>query len=62
MWYFITSIDSVPSERRLHLAVVDNDGAHALVFPCFRDGDCWIHVETKLKVDVHPTHWREWFQ
>ena len=36
------------------------DGAHALVFPCFRDGDCWIHLETKLKVDVHPTHWREW--
>ena len=22
--------------------------------------DYWIHAETKVRIDVHPTHWREW--
>jgi hypothetical protein len=60
MWHFIASTRSVPADRQLHLAVLDEDGAHALVFPCCRIEDRWIHAETKAKVDVHPTHWREW--
>jgi hypothetical protein len=62
MWHFIVSISSVPTGRRVHLAVIDKDGAHILVFPCCRNEDYWIHAETKAKVDVHPTHWREWFE
>lgn len=62
MWHFIASISSVPIDRRLHLAVIDQDGCHALVFPCCRLEDCWIHAETKAKVEVNPTHWREWFE
>jgi len=38
------------------LAVVDQDGVHALVFPCLRNEDAWMHAESKIKVDVHPTH------
>ncbi len=60
MWYFITSISSVPIDRRLLLAVINEDGLHAVDFPCCRGENCWMHAETKAKIDVHPTHWREW--
>ena len=60
MWHFIVSISSVPADRQLHLAVIDQDGCHPLAFPCCRVEDRWIHAETKVKVDVNPTHWREW--
>jgi hypothetical protein len=60
MWHFIVSINAVPTDHRLLLAVVDQDGCHSLLFPCRRNEDCWIHAETKAKVDVNPTHWREW--
>jgi hypothetical protein len=60
MWHFIGLIDSVPTERRVHLAVIDNDGVHPLEFPCCRIEDYWIHAETKVRIDVQPTHWREW--
>jgi hypothetical protein len=60
MWHFIPSISSVPTDREVHLAVVDHDGIHVLDFPCCWNGYCWIHAETKVRVDVHPTHWREW--
>ena len=61
MWHFIaSSIGSLPSDREVHLAVIEEDGVHSLVFPCCRIEDYWIHAGTKAKVEVHPTHWREW--
>jgi hypothetical protein len=60
MWHFIAIIDSVLTNRRVHLAVIDKDGVHPLEFPCYRIEDSWIHAETKAKIDVHPTHWRDW--
>jgi hypothetical protein len=59
-WHYIASISAVPPNQQVHLAVIDEDGCHPLVFPCYRIEDCWIHAETKAKVDVHPTHWRDW--
>jgi hypothetical protein len=44
----------------LELAVIDASGEHALVFPCRRILSGWIDVTTKKRVDVRPTHWREW--
>jgi len=38
----------------------DKDGPHALVFPCRRIPDGWINAKTKVRLDVRPTHWREW--
>lgn len=55
-------IDTAPYNRDLELAVVDEHGAHALVFPCRRithEGG-WVSSETKQLVEVDPTHWREW--
>jgi hypothetical protein len=57
MWQ---SIASAPFDRDLELAVIDRDGPHALVFPCRRILAGWIDAETRQRVDVRPTHWREW--
>ena len=53
-------IAMAPVERDLELAVVDIEGPHALIFPCRRTVDGWIKSETNERVNVHPTHWREW--
>jgi len=40
--------------------VIDGDGTHALVFPCRRIASGWMKVETRERLDINPTHWREW--
>lgn len=57
MWY---EIRTAPFDRDLELAVMDDNGTHALVFPCRRVLRGWINAETKQRIDVYPTHWREW--
>ena len=57
MWEHVAT---APFDRDLELAVIDDDGLHALVFPCRRIQSGWIKVETKERLDVRPTHWREW--
>jgi hypothetical protein len=54
-------ISSAPFDRDLELAVIDHTGTHALLFPCLRSGHSgWINARTKRRVEVDPTHWREW--
>jgi hypothetical protein len=53
-------VASAPLDRDLELAVIDKADVHALVFPCRRLRDHWIHAGTHARVEVHPTHWREW--
>lgn len=53
-------ISKAPIDLDLELAVIDNDGTHSLLFPCRRVAGGWINAETKERVEVHPTHWREW--
>ncbi len=53
-------ISSAPFGSDLELAVVDRNGEHALVFPCRRILGGWIKAETQERIEVHPTHWREW--
>ena len=57
MWQPITT---APFARDIQLAVIDNDGPHALVFPCRRILNGWMNADTKERLDVRPTHWREW--
>lgn len=57
MWELIST---APFDRDLELAVIDSDGAHALVFACRRILDGWMNAATRERLDVHPTHWREW--
>lgn len=53
-------ISTAPFDRDLELAVIDGDGPHALVFACRRIPDGWTNAETRERLDVHPTHWRDW--
>ena len=57
MWQ---SIANAPFGRDLELAVIDISGEHPLVFPCRRALDGWINAITKQRIDVRPTHWRDW--
>ena len=55
-------IASAPFDCDLELAVIEQDGPHAVVFACRRTDDGWINAKSKERVGVHPTHWREWRQ
>lgn len=57
MW---KSIASAPFGYSLELAVSDEDGLHALVFPCLKAREGWKHAKTGARVDIRPTHWRHW--
>jgi len=59
MW---NSVSSAPFDCDLELAVIDDSGPHALVFPCRRIPGGWMKTATKERLDVHPTHWRLWDQ
>jgi hypothetical protein len=51
---------SAPFDRDLELAVIDRMGTHALVFRCRRAQTGWINARTGRRVDIDPTHWRDW--
>jgi hypothetical protein len=57
MW---NPILSAPFGRDLELAVFDEDGEHALIFPCRRVREGWKNATTGARVDIRPTHWRYW--
>ena len=57
MW---TPIASAPYDRDLELAVIDEEGYHALVFPCRRRDGHWVDARTGATVQVRPSHWRHW--
>ena len=57
MWEIVAD---APFGCDLELAVVDDDGPHALVFPCRRVAGGWANSATSERLDVHPTHWRAW--
>ena len=57
MW---SPVASAPFDRDIELAVLDGDGAHALVFPCRRIVGGWMSAQTRERLDINPTHWREW--
>jgi hypothetical protein len=53
-------VRSAPFDRDLELAVIDDDGTHALVFPCRRIAGGWVKAQTRARLDIDPTHWRDW--
>jgi hypothetical protein len=52
-------ISTAPFDRDLELAVMGSE-PHALAFPCRRILGGWVKAETKERIGVYPTHWREW--
>jgi len=53
-------ISTAPFDRDLELAVIASDGTHVLVFPCRRVLSGWVNASTRERIEVRPTHWREW--
>jgi hypothetical protein len=60
IWRMWQLISTAPYDRDIELAVIDGEGPHALVFPCRRIPGGWMNVLTQERMDVHPTHWRDW--
>ncbi len=56
MWHRIGSIEEVPADRDVRLAVANVDGVHELVFPCRRRGKSWVDAKTRRPIEVNPTH------
>jgi hypothetical protein len=56
------TIVTAPFARDIELAVINYDGTRALMFPCRRILGGWTSAKTKGRIDVRPTHWREWSQ
>ena len=55
-------IATAPFNLDLQLAVIEADGVHALVFPCRRGLEGWTRSQTGQRIDIWPTHWREWHE
>jgi hypothetical protein len=53
-------INTAPFGPDVELAVIDDDGEHALAFPCQRFVGGWMNAKTKKELSVLPTHWRIW--
>ncbi|PBB16829.1 hypothetical protein CK219_26995 [Mesorhizobium sp. WSM4313] len=57
MW---NPIASAPFGCSLELAVIDEEGLHPLIFPCEKGREGWRNAVTGARVDIRPTHWRDW--
>jgi hypothetical protein len=51
---------TAPFDRDLELSVIEEGEVYALVFPCRRTENGWVHAATRHPVLVVPSHWREW--
>jgi hypothetical protein len=57
MWH---PISTAPFDRDLELAIIDSNGVRAIAYPCSRVLGGWIKAEIKTRVELRPTHWRDW--
>jgi hypothetical protein len=54
-------IETVPFDRDLEVAVIEDDGeVHSVIFPCRRILGGWTEAATGGPVRIRPTHWRNW--
>ena len=53
-------IATAPVDYDLQLSVIEKGEVYALVFPCRRTEDRWVHAKTGKPALVEPTHWRVW--
>jgi hypothetical protein len=54
------SVATAPFDRNIELAVIRSSVPHAVAFPCRRILGGWMDAEAKERIDVRPTHWRDW--
>ena len=51
---------TAPFDRDLELATIDAAGVHPVPFACRRVVGGWVKADTDRRIDLRPTHWREW--
>jgi hypothetical protein len=55
------SISITPPDGDLEVCVMDYDGiVLALPYPCHKSRAGWVDGLNKKRIDIQPTHWREW--
>lgn len=54
------SIANAPFDRDLELAVIESGEVYSLIVPGRRIPSGWINASTGRRVEVNPTHWRDW--
>jgi len=53
-------IQTAPFDQDLELAVIEGSEAHRLAVRAQRTARGWISVATGKRIEIDPTHWREW--
>jgi len=53
-------ISIAPFDRDLELAIIDSNGINTFSLPCCRILGGWCDAKIKRRIEVEPTHWREW--
>ena len=53
-------VENAPYDHDLEVCVIDDQGAHSLVYPVRKQAGAWFDVKAGKQVDVRPTHWRLW--
>jgi hypothetical protein len=53
-------ISTAPFDRNLELAIMNGGDAYILVFACRRIVGGWFNVAKGKRIDIQPTHWRQW--
>jgi hypothetical protein len=51
---------TAPFDKDLELAVINRNGLHAIAFACRRILGGWVRAKDRERLEIHPTHWREW--
>lgn len=49
-----------PFDRDLELATIGAGGIDPITIPCRRILHGWVTADTRVPIDIQPTHWREW--
>jgi hypothetical protein len=53
-------ISRAPIDRDLELAIINRHGPLVLLFPCRRVLGGFIDATNGRRIDIDPSHWREW--
>jgi hypothetical protein len=53
-------ISRAPFDCDLELALLSREGPLVFFFPCRRVGAGYVDSNTNRRIDISPTHWREW--
>jgi hypothetical protein len=59
-WRTVDSLNQIPEDLIIQLAVLMGGDLHVMHFACKRQGTQWRDTSTSNRVYINPTHWREW--